>query len=331
MSAGHNVEALGPVHAIPTFYKAGAGERTAPWGTRERPLPLIIDSDPGLDDALAIGLAAASPELDLLAVTTVGGNADVTRCTENALRLLHAYGRDDVPVAEGAAGALLGSVVRATEVHGESGIGDTELPPAVNTRRAGGGRRADRAAARGEPGPGRDRADRAAHERGAPAPAVPAPGAEDRPPVPDGRLDRGGEHHGLGRVQHRRGPRGGRRRVPVRRADHDDRAGRDPPGAAGPGRCPRAPRARQPQRPDRRGPHRLRARPQPGVVGLDHHGHPRRRGDRPSHGPGPGRGRRVPRRGRHDRRPGPRPHDLRRRSRTASGATAGRRTRTSGS
>jgi inosine-uridine nucleoside N-ribohydrolase len=63
-------------------------------------------------------------------VTTVGGNADVTRCTENALRLLHAYGRDDVPVAEGAAGALLGSVVRATEVHGESGIGTTVLEPA---------------------------------------------------------------------------------------------------------------------------------------------------------------------------------------------------------
>ena len=60
-------------------------------------------------------------------MTTVGGNADVTRCTENALRLLHAYGRDDVPVAEGAAGALLGSIVRATEVHGESGIGTTEL------------------------------------------------------------------------------------------------------------------------------------------------------------------------------------------------------------
>ena len=96
-----------------------------------RPLPLIIDSDPGLDDALAIGLAVASPELDLLAVTTVGGNADVTHCTENALRLLHAYGRADIPVGEGAAGPLFGTVVRATEVHGESGIGDR---PASNRR-----------------------------------------------------------------------------------------------------------------------------------------------------------------------------------------------------
>ena len=67
-------------------------------------------------------------------MTTVGGNADVTHCTENALRLLHAYGADDVPVAEGAAGALLGSVVRATEVHGESGIGDTKLEPATATK-----------------------------------------------------------------------------------------------------------------------------------------------------------------------------------------------------
>ena len=135
MSAGHNVEDWGPVHAIPTFHKAAAGERSAPFGTRERPLPLIIDSDPGLDDALAIGLACASPELRLLAVTTVGGNADVTHCTENALRLLHAYGRDDVPVAEGAAGAILGSVVRATEVHGESGIGNTVLAPSPNAAR----------------------------------------------------------------------------------------------------------------------------------------------------------------------------------------------------
>jgi inosine-uridine nucleoside N-ribohydrolase len=135
VSAGINLDDWGPVHAVPTFHKAKADERTAPYGTPEHPLPLIIDSDPGLDDALAIGLACASPEVRLLAVTTVGGNADVTRCTENALRLLHAYGRDDVPVAEGAAGALLGDVVRATEVHGASGVGNTELPPAPTTAR----------------------------------------------------------------------------------------------------------------------------------------------------------------------------------------------------
>ena len=134
MSAGYP-DGSGPVHAVPTFFGAEAAPRSAPVGTVERPLPLIIDSDPGLDDALAIGLALARRELDVLAVTTVGGNADVRHCTENALRLLHAYGRDDVPVAEGAAGPIVGSVVRATEVHGEGGIGTTQLPPATATAR----------------------------------------------------------------------------------------------------------------------------------------------------------------------------------------------------
>ena len=97
--------------ARPTFFPAPAVPRTAPLGTREHPLPLIIDSDPGLDDALAIGLAVALPEIDLLAVTTVGGNADVRHCTTNALRLLNVYGAADVPVAEGAPGALVGAIV----------------------------------------------------------------------------------------------------------------------------------------------------------------------------------------------------------------------------
>jgi inosine-uridine nucleoside N-ribohydrolase len=134
VSAGFR-ENIEPVRAIPTAYGVGAAPRTAPFGTVERPLPLIIDSDPGLDDALAIGLALAQPELDVLAVTTVGGNADVRRCTENALRLLHAFGRDDIPVAEGAAGPLVGTIVRATEVHGESGIGNVSLEPSPATAR----------------------------------------------------------------------------------------------------------------------------------------------------------------------------------------------------
>ena len=123
------------VRATPTFFPAPAVPRTAPLGTVAKPLPLIIDSDPGLDDALAIGLAVARPEIDLLAVTTVGGNADVRHCTTNALRLLHLYGAGDVPVAEGSAGALFGSVVRATEIHGEAGIGVTTLPEAPSGAR----------------------------------------------------------------------------------------------------------------------------------------------------------------------------------------------------
>jgi len=125
--------------ALPTFFAAPPVPRSAPCGTASRPLPLIIDSDPGLDDALAIGLAVARPELDLLAVTTVGGNADVRHCTENALRLLHAYGRSDIPVGEGAAGPLTGEVVRATAIHGEGGIGRTVLPPSPAAARPEGG------------------------------------------------------------------------------------------------------------------------------------------------------------------------------------------------
>ena len=121
--------------AAPTFFPAPAVARTAPLGTVEHPLPLIVDSDPGLDDALAIGLAVARPELNLLAVTTVGGNADVRHCTTNALRLLNVYGASDVPVAEGSAGAIFGSIVRATEIHGEAGIGSTVLPASPATAR----------------------------------------------------------------------------------------------------------------------------------------------------------------------------------------------------
>ena len=130
--------ASGAAVTAPAFFPAPAVSRSAPVGTVDKPLPLIIDSDPGLDDALAIGLAVARPEINLLAVTTVGGNADVRHCTTNALRLLHLYGAADVPVAEGSAGALFGSIVRATEIHGEAGIGRTTLPPSpVEARREG--------------------------------------------------------------------------------------------------------------------------------------------------------------------------------------------------
>ncbi len=160
---------LGPDPLDPDRHKVSASARTAPFGTPERPLPLIIDSDPGLDDALAIGLAVARPELDLLAVTTVGGNADVTHCTENALRLLHAFGRADIPVGEGAAGPLVGSIVRATEVHGEGGIGTTPLDPSpAAAARTGPSALMARLLAE-QSGSGRHRADRAAHEHRAAA------------------------------------------------------------------------------------------------------------------------------------------------------------------
>jgi pyrimidine-specific ribonucleoside hydrolase len=94
------------------------------------PVPLVIDTDPGIDDALAILLALASPEVDLRLVTTVHGNVEVSQTTENALRVLHLAGRSDVPVAAGAAASLVHpQPERAGHVHGAAGLGGVELPP----------------------------------------------------------------------------------------------------------------------------------------------------------------------------------------------------------
>jgi pyrimidine-specific ribonucleoside hydrolase len=85
--------------------------------------PLIIDTDPGIDDAFAIALTAASPEVDLLAVTTVFGNVGLEKTTANALRLLELCGRPDVPVAAGANRPLVHQTPhRASEVHGDDGL-----------------------------------------------------------------------------------------------------------------------------------------------------------------------------------------------------------------
>jgi pyrimidine-specific ribonucleoside hydrolase len=94
------------------------------------PAPLVIDTDPGIDDALAILLALASPEVDLRLVTTVHGNVELEQTTGNALRVLHLAGRSDVPVAAGAVTSLVhAQPERAGHVHGEAGLGGVELPP----------------------------------------------------------------------------------------------------------------------------------------------------------------------------------------------------------
>jgi pyrimidine-specific ribonucleoside hydrolase len=94
------------------------------------PVPLVVDTDPGIDDALALLLALASPEVDLQLVTTVHGNVDLAQTTENALRVLHLAGRSDVPVAAGARSPLVVPLVRrAGHVHGAAGLGGVVLPP----------------------------------------------------------------------------------------------------------------------------------------------------------------------------------------------------------
>ena len=88
-------------------------------------MPVIIDTDPGVDDALAILFALASPELDVIGITTVFGNADVAATTRNAFAILDAAGRPDIPVAAGAAAPLAGPFGGGVpHVHGTDGLGD---------------------------------------------------------------------------------------------------------------------------------------------------------------------------------------------------------------
>jgi inosine-uridine nucleoside N-ribohydrolase len=91
--------------------------------------PVLIDCDPGHDDAMALLLALASPELELLGVTTVHGNQTLEKTTANALRVLEFAGRGDVPVAAGADRPLVREPRVASHVHGESGLDGPDLPP----------------------------------------------------------------------------------------------------------------------------------------------------------------------------------------------------------
>ncbi|HET9508559.1 MAG TPA: nucleoside hydrolase [Gaiellaceae bacterium] len=93
--------------------------------------PLVLDCDPGHDDAIALLLALASPEVELLGVTTVHGNQTLDKTTDNALRVLELVGRADVPVARGADRPLARELHVAAHVHGDSGLDGPELPPAT--------------------------------------------------------------------------------------------------------------------------------------------------------------------------------------------------------
>ena len=92
-------------------------------------IPILLDCDPGHDDAIALLLALASPELELLGVTTVAGNQTLDKTTANAIRVLDFVGRDDVPVAAGAERPLVREPFVAAYVHGETGLDGPELPP----------------------------------------------------------------------------------------------------------------------------------------------------------------------------------------------------------
>jgi inosine-uridine nucleoside N-ribohydrolase len=88
---------------------------------------IVIDCDPGHDDAIAILLALASPEVELVGVTTVAGNQTLDKTTRNALVTLEVGGRGDIPVAAGADAPLSRELRTAAHVHGESGLDGPEL------------------------------------------------------------------------------------------------------------------------------------------------------------------------------------------------------------
>ena len=93
--------------------------------------PIIIDTDPGQDDALAILLALASPELAVLGITCVAGNVPLDKTTINARKVCELAGRSDTRVFAGASGPLSRTLVTAEYVHGKSGLDGYELPDPV--------------------------------------------------------------------------------------------------------------------------------------------------------------------------------------------------------
>ena len=90
--------------------------------------PIVIDCDPGHDDAIAILLALASPEVELRGVSTVAGNQTLDKTTRNALKVLELADRTDIPVVAGADAPLRRTLRTAANVHGESGLDGPDLP-----------------------------------------------------------------------------------------------------------------------------------------------------------------------------------------------------------
>uniref|UniRef100_A0A2C9VYC0 Inosine/uridine-preferring nucleoside hydrolase domain-containing protein n=1 Tax=Manihot esculenta TaxID=3983 RepID=A0A2C9VYC0_MANES len=95
------------------------------------PKKIIIDTDPGIDDAMAIFLALRSPEVEVIGLTTIYGNVYTTLATRNALHLLEVAGRSDIPVAEGSHVTITkGTKLRIADfVHGADGLGNQNFPP----------------------------------------------------------------------------------------------------------------------------------------------------------------------------------------------------------
>ncbi|KAK6523268.1 Uridine nucleosidase 1 [Orbilia ellipsospora] len=92
-------------------------------------MPIWLDCDPGHDDAFAILLAATNPHFNLLGISTVHGNSSLKKVTNNALSLLTAFGKADIPVYPGASKPFMRPALHAPDIHGETGIDGTTLLP----------------------------------------------------------------------------------------------------------------------------------------------------------------------------------------------------------
>lgn len=92
------------------------------------PLPIIIDCDPGVDDAIALLLALASPELNVLGITTVAGNVPLSFTQTNARKICELAGRSDMHVYAGCPRPMIRSLITAEIIHGKTGLDGTVLP-----------------------------------------------------------------------------------------------------------------------------------------------------------------------------------------------------------
>lgn len=98
-----------------------------------QPAKIIIDTDPGQDDAVAILLALASPELEVVGITAVAGNVPLALTEKNALKICELAGRRDIKVFSGAIRPLMRTLVTAEEVHGKTGLDGPGLPEPTMT------------------------------------------------------------------------------------------------------------------------------------------------------------------------------------------------------
>lgn len=92
---------------------------------------IIIDCDPGIDDAIAILLAIADPEIKLMGITTIAGNISVDKTFKNARKITELAGKSDIPVFKGTSRPLMFAAGKTTMVHGVNGLGGIELPEPV--------------------------------------------------------------------------------------------------------------------------------------------------------------------------------------------------------